>query len=137
MVPKGIRNNNPGNIEHGDDWLGLANNQKDARFCTFARPKYGIRAICKILFSYNRRGVNTIAGIVRTWAPPHENPTQRYIENVSNWTGLKEYEKLDLKDEDTLVKLCKAIARQENGTIGFKEETYQEGVRLALRPKNK
>ncbi len=40
---RGIRNNNPGNIRRGDDWLGLVQADKctDKDFCQFTAP--GIR----------------------------------------------------------------------------------------------
>ena len=47
--PRGIRNNNPGNIRIGDDWKGLAKademttwQAKEQDFCVFSDPKYGI-----------------------------------------------------------------------------------------------
>ena len=53
---RGVRNNNPGNIRVGDDWVGLAKSDemtawqaKEQEFCVFSEPKYGIRAMCKIL----------------------------------------------------------------------------------------
>jgi len=39
-IPRGIRNHNPGNIEKGDPWQGLAADQSgDPRFAVFAAPE--------------------------------------------------------------------------------------------------
>lgn len=133
MISRGIRNNNPGNIEHRDDWVGLAEEQDDERFCTFSHAKYGVRAMCKIFFSYARRDVRTIEKIISTWAPPHENNTEQYIKNVSSWTGIGTKKAPDLSSAEDLANLCMAIARQENGTIGFDKSVYLEGARLALQ----
>ena len=35
-IPRGIRNNNPGNIRHSDQWKGLTPEQPDPDFCTFS-----------------------------------------------------------------------------------------------------
>ena len=44
--PRGIRNNNPGNIRrNGDPWQGLAKDQTDREFFTFQSAVYGIRAL--------------------------------------------------------------------------------------------
>ena len=133
MTTRGLRNFNPGNIEHKDDWVGLANEQTDARFCSFSEAKYGIRAMCKIFFSYERRNVVTIEQIVSSWAPPHENDTAQYIKNVCKWTDLNKIDHPDLTNSEHLADLCMAFARQENGSIGFDKDTYLEGARLALQ----
>ena len=135
MAPRGIRNNNPGNIEHGDDWNGLATTQRDARFCTFTEPEFGVRAMCKIFFTYFKREMDndlTISEILTQWAPPHENPTATYIDNVAKWTGFDKDEALDLKDAEVLAAVAIAIARQENGTAWYTRSVYQEGARRAL-----
>lgn len=44
-TPRGIRNNNPGNIRWGSDWKGLKKDgkQQDPSFCIFKTPEYGNR----------------------------------------------------------------------------------------------
>ena len=56
QLPRGIRNNNPGNIRHGANWLGLNPNGRniDSAFCVFTAPVYGIRALAKVLVNYKR-----------------------------------------------------------------------------------
>lgn len=53
-LPRGIRNNNPGNIRWGSDWQGLISEEErtDKSFCQFQDPVYGLRAMVKIIFTY-------------------------------------------------------------------------------------
>lgn len=133
MPSKGIRLNNPGNIEKGLNWSGLADVQNDSRFCTFTTPEYGIRAICKILGNYQtKHKISTIRGIINRWAPPSENKTDKYAENVSEWSGFGIEDILDLKDRGTLLELTKAISQQECGVVPWSDEVYSKGVNLAI-----
>ena len=61
MVARGIRNNNPGNIRHGEKWEGLSDKQTDSSFCIFVSPEYGIRALAKVLLTYYKKyQLNTV-----------------------------------------------------------------------------
>ena len=69
MKARGLRNNNPGNLDHRDSvkWNGELPFDADIepRFCRFESPVFGIRALCKVLLTYQRKyKVCTIAGIV-------------------------------------------------------------------------
>jgi hypothetical protein len=133
MQPKGIRLNNPGNIEKGLKWQGLADIQPDERFCAFISPEYGIRAICKLLLTYSKKyRIKTLTGIVNRYAPPHENPTAAYVKNLSEWTGFGEKEVLDLTDQYVLAQIAKGITRQENGVVPWNDKTFLDGAKLAL-----
>ncbi len=49
-IPRGIRNNNPLNIEHSQSkWQGMAVEQTDKRFVQFKSMTWGIRAAFKTL----------------------------------------------------------------------------------------
>ncbi len=113
-MSRGIRNNNPGNIRHGIDWDGLDKDQsKDEEFSQFSTPEYGIRAMFKILKTYNDKyNLNTIEGIINRWAPPIENDTESYIDFVSSKVGKDRSEVLDQED---YILLVKAIIHMENG----------------------
>lgn len=116
MVTKGFRNNNPGNIELSTDkWQGMIGD--DGRFIRFDTMENGIRAIAKILKNYQLKyGINTIEGIITRWAPPKENPTEKYITFICKKTNIPRNRKLDLtKDEDSLYKIIDAIIHFENG----------------------
>ena len=78
-LARGLRNNNPGNIEYkkGNDWKGkLPYDPKiEPRFERFRSMEYGARALLANLRTYFKRGNNTIEKILNTWAPSSENLT--------------------------------------------------------------
>lgn len=135
-LPKGIRNNNPLNIEKGGDWHGLKIDQTDNRFAQFVSPVYGIRAGAKIISNYEKfYGINTIRGIIERWAPPfvngeNENPTENYILYVSNVVGIEPDETLNIRE--SLVPIIKAMTQFENGIQPYSEKVYAQGVELAF-----
>lgn len=141
-LPRGIRNNNPGNIRHGESWQGLANDQPDPDFATFMAPEWGLRAVMRLLINYHRKhNVRTVGGIISRWAPPNENDTVGYINAVSKALGVQGDTPINWWDggtDDTLIALTKAIARHENGrppagwpTDWFDHSVYVEAARLA------
>lgn len=133
MPTKGIRLNNPGNIEQGQKWQGLSDVQSDPRFCSFTDAEYGIRALCKILITYQTKyKLNTIEGLIHRYAPAHENPTATYVSNVAKWSGFGAKVVVDLKKRETLASIAKAIIRQENGVQPYTDDTIYMGVDLAL-----
>ena len=129
--PRGLRNNNAGNIENnGIQWEGLSSIQTDTRFYQFESPEYGIRAIAKILKTYQTKyGINTISGIINRWAPPLENDTGSYVAHVAHVLGVLPNETINVNDY--MVLLIKSIIVHENGYNPYKEQTIVNGVMLA------
>ena len=109
MLPRGIRNNNPLNIRRTakDQWQGLRAQQTDASFCQFESLEYGWRAAFYLLTRtyYHKYRLYTIRMIINKWAPPRENLTETYIQNVSRLTGIQRWMAVGM-----------AMAIQENGT---------------------
>lgn len=132
-VARGIRNNNPGNIRKSKDaWIGLASVQMDEEFCTFESAEYGIRAMVVLLLGYAKRhGLNTIAGIIRRWAPAVENNTAAYISSISQQTGFAPDQPLELRNEQILTALISAIIAHENGINPYSSSQIQRGLELA------
>lgn len=142
MTARGIRNHNPGNIERGANWQGLAephemtSEQKaEDRFCVFRSPEWGIRAIVRILQTYRRKyGIDTVQGIISRWAPPGENDTGAYVAHVADAIGVRPTEQVDTTDPEFLVPLVKAIIAHENGAQPYSDETIRAGIALADLP---
>jgi hypothetical protein len=92
--PRGIRNNNPGNIKiSSSNWAGKVpiEDNTDGVFEQFTHISYGIRAALILLKKYYREyGLKTIRGIVNRWAPPTENETNIYVRTVSDCMGIGE-----------------------------------------------
>ncbi len=130
-LPRGIRNNNPGNIRYNATaWAGLSIPPSDGEFCVFTEPKYGIRALARIIKTYqNKHGIRTIAGVIGRWAPAVENDTESYIRSVCRQTGFSAQTELDLMDEKTLFALVKAIILHENGQQPYTNQQILEGLR--------
>ena len=133
QTPRGIRNNNPGNIRWGADWQGLKKDGKsqDPSFCVFISPVWGIRALAKLLKNYQRLyGLNTPRKIINRYAPPNENQTQAYIQSVAHQLGVQPDTPVDLNEEGVLIIFVKAIIRHENGIQPYDTDTILKGIRL-------
>ncbi len=128
--PRGIRNNNPGNIEAGDPWQGLDNPADDGRFARFVSPEYGIRAMARVITNYrNLYDLRTVGSIVQRWAPAHENHTNAYIVYVADQLGVNPAVEFDVIGR--LPELIAAMIRFENGQQPYAMATIEKGVALA------
>ena len=122
MLPRGIRNNNPLNIRRTakDQWKGLRAQQTDASFCQFERLEFGWRAAFYLLTRtyYHKYRLFTIRAIINKWAPPRENLTETYIQNVSRLTGIPPDEPIGIPSDQPQrwMAVGVAMAIQENGT---------------------
>lgn len=133
MVARGIRNNNPGNIRWGDKWKGLKENgrEEDKSFCVFIKPEYGIRALAKILRNYrDLHKITTVAGIIHRFAPPSENNTVAYINHVAEILKVDTDETIDVRNNNVMLKLIKAIILHENGEQPYTDEQLLKGIRM-------
>lgn len=131
LATRGERTNNPGNLEKGQPWQGLAADQSgDVRFATFQTPEYGIRALAVLLKGYVQRGFNTIRKIINRYAPAVENKTNAYIKHVASLTGIHPDQVLTLNG-NTLASLVAAIITHENGRNIYSAETIEAGVGMA------
>ena len=127
--PRGIRNNNPGNIRgNNDKWIGAFG--VDAQgFVQFTSPLYGLRAMARIIGNYQRMHLLvTIRQIIERWAPPNENNTQSYIESVANRSGIDADTYIEPED---LPALMAAMIYHENGQQPYSMELIEEGVSIA------
>lgn len=125
-LPRGIRNNNAGNIRWGSNWQSLVPQEQrtDKNFCQFVSPVYGLRAMVKVMFTYrDKYGLDTIEGIINKYAPPVENNTQGYINRVCDKLGVKPDQSIRLTDE-ALTLLIRAICGVENNKDGIDYSNY-------------
>jgi len=131
--PRGIRNHNPGNIRRSKDkWQGLADAQLDEEFFTFSEPKWGIRAVARLLIAYqDRLGLNTVNAIISRYAPPVENHTSAYVAHVAAKLGVGPDEPIDLHQHATLRVLVVSIIQHENGMQPYTDAQIDAGLVLA------
>ncbi|SYA20133.1 putative transmembrane protein [Klebsiella pneumoniae] len=130
---RGIRNNNPGNLEasSSNPWVGQTGS--DGRFAKFETPEHGIRALGRNLISYQRQGIDTVGEIINRWAPPSDNnDTAAYIKAVCAQLGVTANQPLDASNPDTLQALCAAIIKHENGSQPYSQDQLSTGVSAAL-----
>ena len=131
--PRGIRNNNPGNIRHGQNWQGLNLDGRniDPAFCVFKSPVFGIRALAKVLMNYKKiHGLNTVRQIISRYAPPNENQTKAYIQTVAQQIGVYPDTVIDIEERGILTVFIKAVIRMENGIQPYSDEVIQQGIDL-------
>ncbi|AOM39557.1 structural protein [Xenorhabdus hominickii] len=125
-MTRGIRNNNPGNIDHNsaNQWQGQLKHDPNIEkpFCRFESPEYGIRALMKLLCNYHKGGHNSVSKIINRWAPSIENNTTAYINGVAKALSVDPHQVLDM-NKPTLIALAKSIIRHENG-----QQPYPDGV---------
>lgn len=131
-TPRGIRNNNPLNIRIGNAWFGEVPKPTDKVFEQFMEMKYGVRAAFILLDRYiNHYKLNTIAKICTKWAPKSENNTLKYIETVSQVSGIDVTQRLKFDDRPTMLKLFKGMCVAENG-CKIDDCDIEAGYELAL-----
>lgn len=126
---RGIRNNNPGNIDYSasNPWKGQTGS--DGRFAVFSDAVYGIRALYKNLQTYRTKyRLVTIRGIISRWAPASENNTAAYIAAVSRAVGKLPDATLAAEDYPALIA---AIIQHENGVQPYTPDVIKRGIALA------
>lgn len=135
-LPRGIRNNNPGNLVYTNiGWQGKIpfSQNTDKHFEQFTSLKYGIRAMYRDILNDISKGKNTIQKLISEYAPPHENNTQSYINQVAQAVGVSPTQKIDSITEDFLLSLGKIIVRIENGNIAnqyITDTDLREGISI-------
>ena len=134
MTTRGVRLNNPGNIDRGTvKWQGMADDQSsDPRFIVFKTPQWGIRALAKVLLTYqNHDGCHTVQQLISRWAPPGENNTAAYVAAVAAAMGVEPDAEVDVDTAATMTLLVNAIIAHENAGYVYPASVVAEGIRLA------
>ncbi len=131
--PRGIRNNNPGNLRRTTDpWQGLAVPQTDSAFFVFKDATYGIRALARTLINYqDQHGLRTIRQIISRWAPANENDTASYINAVAKQAGFDADQPLNMHKFDHLKAVTVNIIRHENGQQPYSDAQITKALVLA------
>ena len=145
VPPRGIRNHNPGNIRKSRErWQGLAPTQTDPAFFQFISAVFGIRALAKVLKTYQKKhGLRTVRQIIGRWAPAngdsngplpggeYKQDTGAYVTQVAKAVKVSADEAINLADPQTMVALVTAIIRHENGVQPYHTTLIRQGVDMA------
>ena len=135
-IARGERNNNPGNIDYNpaNKWqgqIGIEIGVDKPRFCRFETAEYGIRAIYKLLQTYQRKyGLNSVAAIINKYAPPIENNTSGYINRAAASIGVGINDHINTLDKKTGIALATAIVGVELGYQPYSESTFEKAWSL-------
>jgi uncharacterized protein (TIGR02594 family) len=111
-VPRGIRNNNPGNLKIG------------GTFQKYATPEEGIAAMGNLIDKFGASGRNTPQTFIKGangkggWSTTDQ---EEYIRNISKTLGIDRNQPIDLSNPEIKNKLIDIIIRQENGSNPYKK----------------
>jgi hypothetical protein len=128
-LPRGLRLNNPGNIRPGAGFFGEIGD--DGGYAEFDSDAAGIRAIQRLLKTYgNQYGINTLRGLANRYAPPSDNnPTDNYIEFLSQQTGIDPDEPINLAERGS--EIIPAIIGFEQGQQPFSQDMINKAIGAA------
>jgi hypothetical protein len=121
--PRGIRNNNPGNLRTGPG----------GSFGRYDTPGAGLSALARQLRLYfnggsaaaGHRKLQTIREILGRYAPPNENNTGAYINAVAKQMGVGADARLNLNDPQQMAALMRGIVQHENGQNPYSAEMFR------------
>ncbi len=114
---RGLRNNNPGNIEYGR-WAkthGAAGAEAAGRFAVFQSAQDGLDALAALLQGYAAKGLNTVRSIISKYAPASDGNPSSYMATVAKRLGVGMDSALNLSDRNVLATLMRSIVQFENG----------------------
>lgn len=131
---RGIRNNNPGNLEYRgqEGAVRAGGGPGDARFAAFRTSGEGLLAMAKQLNLDFSRGRTTIEALVAKYAPPEENDTAAYINDVAGKMHTRGRAALNLNDPAMLASLMNAMITHENITNPYRPETVRTAAQQAI-----
>lgn len=132
-LKRGERNNNPGNLNYAGQ-AGAMLERNGGRFAKFQSAYDGLRAMARQLMLYARRGINSVEGIISTWAPSSENNTGAYVNSISSRLGVDPKAALNLQNPQVLSQLMNGIIHHENGRNIYSSELVSRAASGAASP---
>ncbi|MBR0682741.1 hypothetical protein GXW74_19775 [Roseomonas eburnea] len=125
-APRGIRNNNPLNLEFRSGQPGVVGN--DGRFGRYQTMEDGLFAGAQQILRWVDRGDTTLTALITRWAPPSDNnDTAAYVQRVARDTGLNPSAPINWRDPAVLGSVIQSMAHHENG-----QPVDAEAVRRAV-----
>ena len=77
---------------------------------------------------HNKDGITTLRGMVSRWAPPNENNTGAYLNDVCNRLQWGPDQPFDFSDAEHMAALLKAFSTHEVGSWAFNDNDCRAGV---------
>lgn len=136
QAPRGIRNNNPGNLMFAGQPGATADPQG---FAVFPTMQEGWEANVRQLQLYGGRGINTVRAIVNTWAPGNApgnsaESTNNYMQHVASGLGVSPDTPLDMNNRATLDQLLTLKTSFENGISPAQASAIRVGQSAPATP---
>lgn len=117
----------------GVTWAGQAQVQSDDRLVTFIGPGWGMRAGVKTLHTYQTKdNVKTMREAIQRWAPPNENNTEAYLDDVCDRCSVGEDDVINFAN--VMPTLVKAIIIHENGRCIYDDASIAQAIAMAGAP---
>ncbi|BEM86834.1 hypothetical protein SME46J_13040 [Serratia marcescens] len=138
--PRGIRNNNPGNLNYVGQNGATLEEHATPRFARFNSAFEGFAALGKQIKAYYN-GTSKAAGyqklqsvedIISRFAPASENNTQSYINKLSKMLGVGRGDSLNIQDPQVLATLMNGITQIENGKNPYAPEMVLKAAQSAV-----
>ncbi|MCP9269885.1 hypothetical protein M5U04_17810 [Xenorhabdus sp. XENO-1] len=140
--PRGIRNNNPLNIEFAKQKGATVEDHPERRFAKFNTPYEGLERTAWQLRRYfngltdkvQRQSVDLI---VSKWAPPGKkdnNRTEEYIERVAKRLGVGRYDRLDLNNHNVMYALMREMGMVESKSFPYDKDLVMAAITSAPDP---
>ena len=138
--PRGIRNNNPGNLNYVGQNGATLEDHATPRFARFNSAFEGFAALGKQIKAYYN-GTSKAAGyqklqsvedIISRFAPASENNTQAYINKLSKMLGVGRGDSLNIQDPQVLATLMNGITQIENGKNPYAPEMVLKAAQSAV-----
>ncbi|WP_043614291.1 hypothetical protein [Chromobacterium violaceum] len=119
---RGIRNNNPGNLNFAHQAGATKEAGPGGRFAVFKDAQTGLNALSRQLQLYAGRGLDSVSQMISQFAPPSENNTKAYIAKVSKALGVSKTDALNMRDPRVVQTMMDAIIKVENGYNPYSRE---------------
>ena len=130
--PRGIRNNNPGNLNYAGQEGATKEGGSNGRFAVFKTAEEGLKALGSQLLRYGQRGLDSVQAIISKYAPASENNTQAYMEALAKSLGVGINDKLNLNDPKILSALMNGIIQHENGKNPYRPDMVASAAGSAI-----
>ncbi|MBD2816349.1 lytic transglycosylase catalytic [Xenorhabdus sp. Flor] len=133
---RGIRNNNPLNMDYAGQKGAVLENHATPRFAKFATAYEGLAKTAWQLRRYfngktTGKLLQTVEDIVSTWAPAggkDKNNTEAYIQRVSEMMGVGRRDRLDLDNHDIMYALMNAMGIVESKVFPYSKQLVMSAI---------
>lgn len=127
--PRGIRNNNPGNLNYVGQRGATLEEGSNGRFAKWKTAREGLQAMANQLRLYSDRGLDSIRKVINTYSPSSENDTESYINQLAAFMGIDPDDTFDVKtDPAALAMLMRGIIQHENGYNPYSRDQIDDAI---------